>query len=123
MARSTSCFVAPSLKSSSVSNAYSVTARDDEPMVAACTRLGIAYLPFFPLAAGAHGGHERLQVVARSLGVTPAQVSLAWLLARSPVMLPSPGTGSVAHLEENVAAGAITLPAAALAALDAAASP
>jgi aryl-alcohol dehydrogenase-like predicted oxidoreductase len=102
----------------SVSNPYSVFARRDDPMVEECTRRGIAYLPFFPLAAGA-GQYERVAGVAASLGVTPTQVALAWLLARSPVMLPIPGTSSVAHLEENIAAAAVSLPAEALAALDA----
>ncbi|HEX2570463.1 MAG TPA: aldo/keto reductase [Polyangia bacterium] len=76
----------------------------------ACEARGIAYLPFFPLAVGHLGqAHPALARAASRHGATPAQIALAWLLWRSPVMLPIPGTGSIAHLEENWAARRIAL--------------
>ncbi len=81
-----------------------------DAVLALCEAKGIAYLPFFPLAVGALGReHPALADAAAARGATPAQIALAWLLARSPVMLPIPGTGSIAHLEENWAARAIRL--------------
>ncbi|WAS95751.1 aldo/keto reductase [Nannocystis punicea] len=81
-----------------------------DAVLAACEARGIAYLPFFPLATGDLGkAHPALDGVAARHGATPAQLALAWLLARSPVMLPIPGTGSLAHLEENWAARTIAL--------------
>lgn len=75
---------------------------DPDAVLEACTAQGIAFVPFFPLAMGNIARvRPALVEVARSRGATPAQVALAWLLARSPVMLPIPGTSSVAHLEEN----------------------
>jgi len=75
-----------------------------------CTSQGIPFLPFFPLAVGTFArSHGALDAVAARHGATPAQIALAWLLARSPVMLPIPGTSSLAHLEENWAASAIHL--------------
>ena len=75
-----------------------------------CTARGIAFLPFFPLAVGqTETMHSELPAIARKHDATPAQIALAWLLARSPVMLPIPGTSSVAHLEENWAARRIAL--------------
>jgi aryl-alcohol dehydrogenase-like predicted oxidoreductase len=75
-----------------------------------CTARGIAFLPFFPLGSGALTRRgTALAAVARGHGATPAQIAIAWLLARSPMMLPIPGTGSVAHLEENWAAREIAL--------------
>ncbi len=75
---------------------------DPEAVLELCTAQGIAFIPFFPLAMGNVAAVQPALVeVARSRGATPAQVALAWLLARSPVMLPIPGTSSVAHLEEN----------------------
>lgn len=105
-----------------VSNPYSLWARDDEPVLDRCARAGIAYLPFFPLAAGALERQQVVASIAREFNATPAQVALVWLLARSPVMLPIPGTGSVAHVEENVAAASLRLPAEALRRLEAAAA-
>jgi aryl-alcohol dehydrogenase-like predicted oxidoreductase len=107
----------------SVSNAFSLLKRDDEPVVAYCEREGIAYLPFFPLAATPGGSSgiadsDPLARVAARLEATPAQVALAWLLARSPVILPIPGTSSVAHLEENLAAADLQLSAGDVAQLD-----
>jgi pyridoxine 4-dehydrogenase len=82
-----------------------------EAVLALCEQRGIAYLPFFPLAVGNLSEHAGLAAVAKKHKASPAQVGLAWLLARSPVMLPIPGTGSVAHLEENWAARHIHLSA------------
>ena len=76
-----------------------------------CERRGIAYLPFFPLVVGNLGQHRGLAEVAKRHGKTPAQISVAWLLARSKVMLPIPGTSSPEHLEENWAAREIALSA------------
>ncbi|PCC68628.1 Predicted oxidoreductase [Nannocystis exedens] len=81
-----------------------------DAVLAACEARGIAFLPFFPLATGDLGkAHPALAGAAAKHGATPAQLALAWLLARSPVMLPIPGTGSLAHLEENWAARTIAL--------------
>lgn len=94
----------------SVQNLYNLTRREDEDVVDYCEREGIAFIPWLPIAGGAHasaGGP--LAEVAAELGATPAQVSLAWLLHRSPVMLPIPGTSSIAHLEENTAAAGLRL--------------
>jgi pyridoxine 4-dehydrogenase len=76
-----------------------------DAMLAACEQRGIAFLPFFPLAIGSlTAGGGSLDAAAKRLGCTPAQLALAWLLARSKVMLPIPGTSRVVHLEENVGA-------------------
>lgn len=92
----------------SVQNRYSLFDRDSEDVLRLCTELGLAFIPWRPLgsepaAAGA------IDEVAKERGATPTQIALVWLLARSPRMLPIPGTSSVAHLEENVAAAAIEL--------------
>jgi pyridoxine 4-dehydrogenase len=94
----------------SVQNRYSLADRAWEPVLDHCEREGIAFLPWFPLGAGrlAEAGGALVEV-ARRHQATPAQVALAWLLARSPVMLPIPGTSSAAHLEENLAAAALRL--------------
>jgi pyridoxine 4-dehydrogenase len=94
----------------SVQNRYSLADRAWEPVVDHCEGEGIAFLPWFPLGAGrlAETGGA-LGKIARRHQATPAQVALAWLLRRSPVMLPIPGTSSVAHLEENLAASALRL--------------
>ena len=94
----------------SVQNRYSLSDRSAEGVLDACTRLGLGFLPWFPLAAGdlnRPGGP--LDTTAKRHKATPGQVALAWLLRRSPAMLPIPGTSSVAHLEENVAAAALKL--------------
>ncbi|MEZ0366190.1 aldo/keto reductase [Mycobacterium sp. pUA109] len=94
----------------SVQNEYNLTKRSAEPLLDAVTEQGIGFIPWFPLAAGplaAPGGP--LQQIAAEHHATPSQLALAWLLKRSPVMLPIPGTSKVAHLEENVAAAQITL--------------
>jgi pyridoxine 4-dehydrogenase len=83
---------------------------DPEGVLDLCTRKGIAYLPFFPLAIGNVGQQKpALAAIADRHGASPAQIALAWLLARSPVILPIPGTGSIEHLEENWDARRITL--------------
>jgi aryl-alcohol dehydrogenase-like predicted oxidoreductase len=94
----------------SVQNRYNIADREHEPVLDHCAREGIGFIPWFPLATGrlARPGSP-LQAMADELGATPAQLALAWLLHRSPVMLPIPGTSSVAHLEENVAAATIEL--------------
>jgi len=94
----------------SVQNLYNLVKRDAEPLLEHCERQGIAFIPWFPLATGqlaASGGP--LDRIAEELGASPAQLALAWLLRRSPVMLPIPGTASVAHLEENLRAAEIEL--------------
>ncbi|SDX83041.1 Predicted oxidoreductase [Amycolatopsis xylanica] len=93
-----------------VQNLYNLTQRDDEDVLDYCEREGLVFVPWLPIASGAHaepGG--ALGEVAAEIGATPVQVSLAWLLHRSPVVAPIPGTRSVAHLEENVAAADIKL--------------
>ena len=91
----------------------------DDPIVDYCEEHGIGFLPWYPLAAGPLTRPEgAVGRVAAKHGATAAQISLAWLLARSPVMLPIPGTSSVAHLEENMAAADIVLDAEDMAALD-----
>lgn len=91
---------------------------DPEGVLDLCTRMGIAYLPFFPLAVG-HIGRDRpaLVAIAERRGASPSQIALAWLLARSPVMLPIPGTSSLEHLEENWEARRIALSPAEMAAI------
>jgi pyridoxine 4-dehydrogenase len=93
-----------------VQNRYNLTDRQSESVLDACARDGIGFIPWSPLATGSlalPGGP--LDEAARRRDATPGQLALAWLLARSPVMLPIPGTGSVEHLEENVAAASIDL--------------
>jgi pyridoxine 4-dehydrogenase len=94
----------------SVQNRYNLTDRRSEDVLEECDRKGTAFIPWFPLATGelARPGGP-LDEVGRAHDATPGQVALAWLLQRSPVMLPIPGTSSVDHLEENVAATELTL--------------
>lgn len=83
---------------------------DPEGVLQLCTERNIAYLPFFPLSVGRLSqGTPALTAIAETRGATPAQIALAWLLARSPVILPIPGTSSVRHLEENWEARRIQL--------------
>ena len=103
----------------SVQNRYNVAQRDADDLVDACERAGIAFLPYRPLATGDLSGGPIPEVAARH-DATAEQVALAWLLHRSPVIVPIPGTSSVAHLEANVAAAEITLAKTEMAALDAA---
>jgi len=93
----------------SVQNQYNLSERRWDEVVDYCTDEGIAFIPWFPLATGDLASAEALGEVASRLDATPAQIALAWLLHRSPVMLPIPGTSSVAHLEENVDAAALEL--------------
>jgi aryl-alcohol dehydrogenase-like predicted oxidoreductase len=106
----------------SVQNLYNLANRQSEQQLEYCEQNGIGFIPWFPVAAGdlAKPGGV-LDVVAKETGATPAQLALAWLLRRSPVMLPIPGTGSVAHLEENCAAASVELTDAQFDALTAAA--
>jgi aryl-alcohol dehydrogenase-like predicted oxidoreductase len=87
-------------------------------VLAACAQAGIAFLPWRPVAAGESGTRAAVAAVAAELGATATQVALAWLLARSPVVLPIPGTASLDHLRENVAAADLRLTAAQLGRLD-----
>jgi aryl-alcohol dehydrogenase-like predicted oxidoreductase len=94
----------------SVQNMYNLTMRGAEPLLEACEAQKVGFIPWFPLAAGPLAAPDGpLQRIAAEHDATPSQLALAWLLKRSPVMLPIPGTSKVAHLEENVAAAEITL--------------
>jgi pyridoxine 4-dehydrogenase len=92
----------------SVQNRYSVFDREWEHVVDYCEQNRIAFIPWFPLGAGGVG-HEVLSRIAQAHRVKPIQVAIAWLLQRSPYMLPIPGTSSVEHIEENIAAAALRL--------------
>jgi pyridoxine 4-dehydrogenase len=92
----------------SVQNRYNLTERASEPVLEACDRDGLPFIPWFPLAIGKLAG-EAIDRVAERRGLSALQVGLAWLLHHSPVMLPIPGTSKVAHLEENVAAATVEL--------------
>jgi aryl-alcohol dehydrogenase-like predicted oxidoreductase len=105
-----------------VQNRFNLTDRSSEAVLDYCTDAGIGFIPWFPVASGElarPGG--RLGTLASQHDVSVAQLSLAWLLHRSPVMLPIPGTTSVAHVEENWAARLVELDEATFAAVDAAA--
>ena len=94
----------------SVQNMYNLAARGSEPLLDFATSQGVGFIPWFPLAAGPLAAADGpLQRIAASHDASPSQLALAWLLKRSPVMLPIPGTSRVAHLEENVAAAEIAL--------------
>ena len=96
----------------SVQNRYSITDRGSEDVLEYCAKEKIAFIPWFPLAAGRVSDSESpITRVAAQWKATPSQVALAWLLARSPVILPIPGTSKVEHLEENVAAAQLTIDA------------
>ena len=89
----------------SVQNMYNLTARTAEPVLESCEAQGIGFIPWFPLAAGPLAAEDGpLQRIAADHHATPSQLALAWLLKRSPVLLPIPGTSKVSHLEQNVAA-------------------
>ena len=102
----------------SVQNQYNLENRESEDVLKACERLGVAFIPWYPLGDGAALRSRGVKQLARRLGLPPAQVALAWLLAHSPVMLPIPGTASIAHLEENTAAAALRIAPEDLAALN-----
>ena len=94
----------------SVQNRYSVADRGSEDVLEYCEQNDIVFIPWFPLASGQlTGGDSPLRRVAAQKSLTPSQVALAWLLARSPVILPIPGTSKVAHVVENVAAASVAL--------------
>ena len=96
----------------SVQNRYNIAYRgESEPVIEYCERAGLAFFPWFPLGAGTDNiaDNTEVQVVAKSHGVRVPQIALAWLLARSKAILPIPGTSSLAHLEENVAAAGLHL--------------
>jgi pyridoxine 4-dehydrogenase len=92
----------------SVQNRYSFADREWDYVVDYCQSNGIAFIPWFPLGAGKVAG-EVLSRIARAHGASPTQIALAWLLRRSPIMLPIPGTSSIEHLEQNVAAASLRL--------------
>src|SRR5689334_20113942 len=92
----------------SVQNRYSFADREWDYVVDYCKRNGIAFIPWFPLGAGKVAG-EVLNRIAQAHRASPTQVALAWLLRRSPIMLPIPGTSSIGHLEQNVAAASLRL--------------
>ncbi|OKJ16934.1 oxidoreductase [Kitasatospora sp. CB01950] len=105
----------------SVQNRYSLSDRVDEDVLEYCEREGIAFVPWLPIARGEHSRDRGvLAGVAAELGATTTQVSLAWLLHRSPMMIPIPGTSSAGHLRENVAAAELVLTDEQFARLDAA---
>lgn len=101
-----------------VQNHYNLAHRGDDALIDALAKQGIAYVPFFPLGGFTPLQSSTLSEVANELGATPMQVALAWLLHRAPNILLIPGTSSVAHLRENVAAASLVLPAKSIAALD-----
>ncbi|MDX6362445.1 MAG: pyridoxine 4-dehydrogenase [Streptomyces sp.] len=103
----------------SVQNRYNVLDRASEPLLKLCEARGIAFLPWFPLGNGSLTSDPVCSGIAAAHGATPGQIALAWLLHRSPVLCPTPGTGSRAHLEENLDAAGIRLTATDLARLDA----
>ncbi|MBB5765034.1 aryl-alcohol dehydrogenase-like predicted oxidoreductase [Methylorubrum rhodesianum] len=106
-----------------VQNAYNLAHRADDGLVDDLAAAGIAYVPFFPLGGFSPLQSTTLSGVAERLGATPMQVALAWLLRRAPNILLIPGTSSVAHLRENLAAADLTLPDAVMAELDRIAAP
>jgi pyridoxine 4-dehydrogenase len=97
----------------SVQNRYNVSDRRSDDVIEYCESRKMAFIPWYPLAAGEHAGGDsgsrELERIAKQHSLTPAQAALAWLLARSPAMLPIPGTSSIAHLEENVAAAGVSV--------------
>jgi aryl-alcohol dehydrogenase-like predicted oxidoreductase len=101
-----------------VQNNYNLAHRTDDALIDDLALQGIAYVPFFPLGGFSPLQSSTLSAVADRLGATPMQVALAWLLQRSPNILLIPGTSSVAHLRENLAAGQLTLSRKILAELD-----
>jgi aryl-alcohol dehydrogenase-like predicted oxidoreductase len=101
----------------SVQNRYNIEDRSSDDVVSACEKLGLAFLPWYPLGAGSSLRTEAIKRLAKERGARPAQIVIAWLLARSPAMLPIPGTSSMQHLEENCAARDLKLTAADMKAL------
>jgi pyridoxine 4-dehydrogenase len=104
---------------SSVQNQYNLEDRSSEGELRTCEREGVAFIPYRPIASGALASADgRLAAVAAQHGATPAQVALAWLLQRSPAMLPIPGSSAIQHLEENVVGARLQLTGEELTALD-----
>jgi aryl-alcohol dehydrogenase-like predicted oxidoreductase len=94
----------------SVQNLYNISNRSAEPVLEYCESKGIAFIPWFPIQTGSLARNRGVVgEIATETGATPAQIALAWLLMRSPVIVPIPGTKSVDHLEENAAAGTVSL--------------
>jgi aryl-alcohol dehydrogenase-like predicted oxidoreductase len=93
----------------SVQNRYNVADRASEPVLEECERQELAFLPWFPLAGEGTPKHDALDRIAKAHDASPTQIALAWLLARSPQMLPIPGTSSIAHFDENVGSAEIEL--------------
>ncbi len=106
-----------------VQNRYNLADRQDDELVDRCEREGIAFAPFFPLGGSSSASPAGLDRVAARLDASPQQVALAWLLQRSSTMTVIPGTSSVAHLKENIAAAGLVLPAGAIAELEAISPP
>jgi aryl-alcohol dehydrogenase-like predicted oxidoreductase len=98
-----------STRIASVQNRYHLMDRASEPLLELCEARGIAFLPWFPLGNGTLANDPVCASIAAAHGATPAQIALAWLLHRSPVLCPTPGTGTLAHLEENLDAAAVRL--------------
>jgi len=93
-----------------VQNLYNLVERRSEDVLKYCTQEGIGFIPWFPLATGALANADSpLAAAAKQLGVTPSQIALAWLLKKSPVMLPIPGTSKVDHLESNARSALLEL--------------
>jgi aryl-alcohol dehydrogenase-like predicted oxidoreductase len=105
----------------SIQNRYSLTSRDSEQVLEVCASEGIGFIPWFPLDTGSLADADSLEEVAKSHDAKSGQVALAWLLQHSPVMVPIPGTSSIEHLEENVAAAELKLSDEELARVEAAA--
>jgi pyridoxine 4-dehydrogenase len=93
----------------SVQNRYSLVDRQSEDVLDECSRLGLAFIPWFPLGAGDLSSGKAIELVASRRGVTSHQLAIAWLLQRADNLLPIPGTSSVKHLEENMASAELTL--------------
>jgi aryl-alcohol dehydrogenase-like predicted oxidoreductase len=93
----------------SVQNRYSIGDRNSEDVLKVCEKNSIAFIPWYPLGSGSSLKISQVKKIAERIKATPAQVAIAWLLAKSPVMLPIPGTSSIAHLEENMKAASLTL--------------
>ena len=106
-----------------VQNMYNLVHRQDDALIDALAAKGIPYVPFFPLGGFTPLQSDALSGVAQQLGATPMQVAIAWLLRRAPNLLLIPGTSSVAHLRENLAAAQLVLPDDAMTALDGIATP
>jgi aryl-alcohol dehydrogenase-like predicted oxidoreductase len=102
----------------SIQNKYNLADREWEDEVDYCEREGLGFIPWYPLQVGQLAGQATVAQIGQTLGATPNQVALAWLLKRSPAMLPIPGTSKVAHLEENVAAAGLKLSSEQYATLD-----